>query len=111
MGARPQVQPYGLVQGRAYVVASNFGPTFTGQMGALGFVNGVAVSSLGEPRDRFVAHELSGATIQVWEHCQGHDLRWNVDCWEYLPVAPPAAVPPPSKPMRKAKAKRRRKSK
>jgi hypothetical protein len=95
-----------------YAVASNAGPTHTGQVAKLGFVDGVAVSVLGHRQPSIMGRDIKGAVglVQVWPYHEGHELWWNVDCWEYSPVAPPVAAPS-SKPMRKAKTKRRRKSK
>jgi hypothetical protein len=110
-GAIKPVQVWEIQPGLHYVAASNYGPSYNGQLAALGLVDGVVTHVMGHPREYLLGSDLKGATglIQMWPHHEGHELRWEVDCWEYVPTAPlpPTPTPARSKPKRRRKSKKR----
>ena len=115
-----EIQPDG-----RYVAAIQFGPAFTGPVGLLQFVDGIARYVLGHPREYLTGREVrtAGLLIHIWEYRDDHEIRWTGETWEYVPRQPEmategiswiASIPMPpvtdaleSKPMRKVRRRRR----
>lgn len=104
----PQIQIHEILPGGRYAVASHLGPSYTGPISRLGFVDGVLDTVDGYRVEFATGLQLQGAVtlISVFEYEEGVRPVWDDGAgWCYVQAEPPPPPAPPAKPKKRRRGK------